>query len=83
MLQLASMQYAFAGDPKKALEILQRMYRDVAMATGSKGYVFNTNRAMAGLYIQLGDVAQAEAVLRRSLIFFGTNQHELPRTLAA
>ena len=67
LLQLASLQYAVAGDPKKALDILQRMYREVATAKGSKGYIFGVNRAIAGLYIQMGDVAQAEAVLRRSL----------------
>jgi CHAT domain-containing protein/tetratricopeptide (TPR) repeat protein len=67
MLQLAAMEYALAGDPKKALEIMQRLYREVATVIGSKGYVFNGNRSIAGLYIQLGDVAQAEATLRRSL----------------
>ena len=67
LMQLGSLQYALAGDPKKALEILQRQYREVATVKGSLGYAFNTNRLMAGLYIQMGDVAQAEAVLSRSL----------------
>ena len=67
MMQLQSQQYANAGDPKRALEIVQRLLRESAGQTGAKGYVFNANRAVAALVIQVGDVAQAEAYLRRSL----------------
>lgn len=67
LLQLVAIQYSTAGDPKKALEVLQRMSREIVNAPGAKGYVFNTNRSIAGILIQMGDVGQAEATLRRSL----------------
>jgi CHAT domain-containing protein len=67
LIQLASIQYSAAGDPKKALELLLRQLRDVAGLPGAKGYQFNANRAIAAILIQMGDVAQAEAYLRRSL----------------
>ena len=67
MMQLQSLQYAGAGDPKRALEIVQRLLRESAGAPGAKGYVFNANRAVAAILVQMGDVAQAEANLRRSL----------------
>jgi CHAT domain-containing protein len=68
MMQLLSLQYALAGDPKKALEVVQRQLRETANAQGAKGYQFNANRAIAAILIQMGDVAQAEAYLRRSLV---------------
>jgi len=67
LLQLQAIQYANAGDPKKSLEVLQRMTREIVNAQGGKGYAFNVNRSIAGILIQMGDVAQAEATLRRSL----------------
>jgi CHAT domain-containing protein len=67
LMQLAALQYAAAGDPKKALEIFQRMTREIAAMKGAKGYTFGVNRSIAGILIQMGDVAQAEATLRRSL----------------
>ncbi|MDB5516196.1 MAG: hypothetical protein JWQ17_2954 [Tardiphaga sp.] len=67
LLQLAGIQYAAAGDPKKALDVFQRMSREIVSAPGAKGYVFGVNRAIAANLIQMGDVAQAEATLRRSL----------------
>jgi CHAT domain-containing protein len=67
LLQLESQQYAFAGDPKRALEIMQKLLRDTASVPGAKGYQFNANRTVAAILIQMGDVSQAEAYLRRSL----------------
>ncbi len=67
MMQLQSMQYSLAGDPKHALEIMQKLLRESAGVPGAKGYQFNANRAVAAILIQMGDIAQAEAYLRRSL----------------
>ncbi|QOZ76075.1 hypothetical protein XH83_11835 [Bradyrhizobium sp. CCBAU 53351] len=68
ILQLQSLQYALAGDPKRSLEIMQRLLRESASMPGAKGLQFNTNRAVASVLIQMGDVAQAEAYVRRSQI---------------
>jgi tetratricopeptide (TPR) repeat protein len=67
LMQLAAIQYSTAGDPKKALELWQRQLRDIAGLPGAKGYQFNANRSIAAILIQMGDIAQAEAYLRRSL----------------
>jgi CHAT domain-containing protein/tetratricopeptide (TPR) repeat protein len=67
LTQLLALQYGAAGDPKRALEVMQKHLRDTANTPGAKGYQFAANRAIAGLLIQMGDVAQAEAYLRRSL----------------
>jgi len=67
LAQLQSLQYSVAGDPKRALEILQRLLRESVGTPGAKGYQFNANRAVSSLLIQMGDIAQAEAYLRRSL----------------
>ena len=34
---------------------------------GAKGYQFDSNRQIASIYLQMGDVAQAEAYLRRNM----------------
>lgn len=67
LTQLAAIQYSANGDPKRALEIMQRQLREVATMPGAKGYLFNANRSIAGILIQMGDVPQAEGYLRRSL----------------
>lgn len=67
LLQLQSLQYALAGDPKRALEIMQQLLRESVNTTGAKGYQFNANRSVVSILLQMGDVAQAEAYLRRSL----------------
>jgi CHAT domain-containing protein len=67
LMQLASLQYQVAGDPKKSLDILLQMQREIATARGAKGFVFVVNRSIAGTYVQMGDVARAEATLSRSL----------------
>ncbi|MCJ9735510.1 tetratricopeptide repeat protein, partial [Bradyrhizobium sp. PRIMUS42] len=66
ILQLQSLQHALAGDPKRSLEIMQRLLRESASMPGAKGLQFSTNRGIASALIQMGDVAQAEAYLRRS-----------------
>lgn len=67
MMQLQSFQYATAGDPKRAFEIIQRLLQEFAGTPTAKGYQFNANRSMAAILIQMGDIPQAEAYLRRSL----------------
>lgn len=67
IMQLQSQQYALAGDPKRALEVTQRLLRGSVGVPGAKGLQFNANRAVAAILIQMGDIAQAEAYLRRSL----------------
>ena len=67
IMQLAALHYQNAGDPKKAFELYQRQLRDIAGQPGAKGYQFGANRQIAGLLIQMGDVAQADGYLRRNL----------------
>ncbi|UFW44245.1 CHAT domain-containing protein [Bradyrhizobium sp. WSM471] len=66
MQQLLSLQYAAAGDPKRSLEVIQRLLRETATQPGAKGYQLSANRSVAGNLIQMGDVAQAEGYLRRT-----------------
>jgi len=66
LIQLAALQYSAAGDPKKAFELYQRQLHEVASQKGARGYQFGANRAIAGILIQMGDIAQAEAYIRRS-----------------
>jgi CHAT domain-containing protein len=67
LMQLVSIQYSAAGEPKKALEILQRLSREIANQPGAKGYQFVTNRQIIGILVQIADLPQAEGYLRRSL----------------
>jgi CHAT domain-containing protein len=64
--QFVALQYSNAGDPKKALEIYQEELREVNVA-GAKGYQFAASRLVCNILLQMGDVAQAEGYLRRSL----------------
>ena len=66
MQQLLSLKYAAAGDPKRSLEVVQRLLRETATQPGAKGYQLSANRSIAGNLIQMGDIAQAEAYLRRT-----------------
>jgi CHAT domain-containing protein len=66
LMQFAAIQYSAAGDPRKALELLLRQLRDVTGLPGAKGFLFNANRSVAAILLQMGDIAQAEAYLRRS-----------------
>lgn len=67
LMQLLSLQYAAAGDPKRALDIIQRLLRETATLPGAKGFQLSANRAVVGLLIQMGDLGQAEAYLRRNM----------------
>jgi CHAT domain-containing protein len=67
LMQLASAQYIAAGEPKKALEILQRMAREINNQPGAKGLQFATNRQIISILVQMADIPQAEGYLRRSL----------------
>jgi tetratricopeptide (TPR) repeat protein len=66
LAQFAGIQYSAAGDPKKAFEIFSRQVRE-ANVPGAKGYLFNGYRQISAMLIQMGDIAQAEAFLRRSM----------------
>lgn len=67
LMLFAGLQYATAGDPKHALEIYQRVLREAASMPGAKGFQFSTYRQMAGVVVQMGDIAQAEGYLQRAL----------------
>ena len=64
--QFLAVQYSNAGDPKKALEIYQQELRETNVP-GAKGYQFAANRLVCNILLQMGDLAQAEGYLRRSL----------------
>ena len=64
--QFAAIQYKFAGDPKHALEIFQRQLRDTD-TKGARGFMFGAQRQISDMLIRMGDLAQAEAYLRRNL----------------
>ena len=64
--QLLALNYFYAGDLKQALDIYVRMLRETDVR-GAKGYAFSTNRQISNVLAQMGDVAQAEAYLRRNL----------------
>jgi CHAT domain-containing protein len=65
MVQLAAVQYGSAGDPRKALDLYQRLLRDTANSPGAKGFVHIANRSIITLLLQMGDMNQAEGYLRR------------------
>jgi len=64
--QFLGLQYANAGDPKKALALHETQIRDTN-APGAKGFLFGAYFQISSLLIQTGDLAQAEAYLKRSL----------------
>ena len=66
LISFAAQQYSAAGDPKKAFELYQRQLSEVSNQRGGRGYQFSANRAIAAILIQMGDIAQAEAYLRRN-----------------
>ena len=63
--QFAGIQHGFAGNLKQALAVYQDQIRDTD-APGARGYFFNASRNVAGFLIQMGDIGQADAYLRRS-----------------
>jgi len=68
LVQFVVQQYAGAGDPKKALELSQRLL-SAASVKGAKGYALGANLQIAQIMIQMGDIKQAEAYLRRNDVF--------------
>jgi tetratricopeptide (TPR) repeat protein len=66
LAQFAGLQYSAAGDPKQAFAIFSRLIRDANMP-GAKGYLFNGYRHISATLIQMGDIPQAEAFLRRNI----------------
>jgi len=64
--QFAGIQYFAAGEPRQALAIFSRQIRE-ADAPGARGYLFGGFRQISSALIQMGDITQAEAFLRRSL----------------
>jgi CHAT domain-containing protein len=66
---LAAQQHAAAGDPKKAVEVYQRLIRETSNQRGARGFLIGANRAIATYLVQMGDIGQAEAYLRRSQPF--------------
>ena len=64
--QFLSIQKRTIGDIKGALQISQFMITD-ANRPGQKGYLFNAQRTVANLLVQMGDIPQAEGYLRKSL----------------
>jgi CHAT domain-containing protein len=64
--QFAAIQYLSAGNPKHALEILQRQLRDTN-TNGARGFMFGAQRQISDILIKMGDLAQAETYLHRNL----------------
>ena len=63
--QFAGLQYAFAGNPKQSLTIFESQIRG-SNVKGAKGQLFGGYRQISSLLLQMGDIEQAEAYLRRS-----------------
>jgi CHAT domain-containing protein len=64
--QFITIQKLSLGDIKGALQIAQFMITD-ANKPGQKGYLFNAQRAAAGILVQMGDIPQAEGYMRKSI----------------
>jgi CHAT domain-containing protein len=65
LIQFVALQYTTAGDPRKALDLYRRQLATSNMK-GAKGYAFSANRQVAIILLQMGDLAQAEAYIRRN-----------------
>ena len=63
--QFLAQLYTASGDPRKELEINQRQLA-ASNAPGARGFAFGANLKIAQISIQMGDVAEAEASLRRN-----------------
>ena len=64
--QFITIQKVAQGDIKGALQISQFMITD-ANRPGQKGYLFNAQRFAAAVLVQMGDIPQAEAYMRKSI----------------
>jgi tetratricopeptide (TPR) repeat protein len=62
----AGLQYSAAGNPTKALSIFQAQVQS-SNVKDARGQLFELYRQIAALLIQMGDIGQADAYLRRSL----------------
>ncbi len=60
-----AIQYAFSGDPKKALQVLLKSAQTFDVK-GAKGFLFNIQRHIVDRYIQLGDFNKAEVYVRKN-----------------
>lgn len=67
--QFAGLQYSAAGNPKRALAIFMHLVQD---PNTGQGFRFAGYRQISGFLIQMGDIAQADAYLRRSLALLET-----------
>jgi CHAT domain-containing protein/tetratricopeptide (TPR) repeat protein len=65
LLQGLALQYWYAGESRKSLDVFMRM-RSQSNVKGTMGYQFNAYRHIVERYIELGDLDQAEANVRRS-----------------
>ena len=65
LTQFLALQYWSAGDLKNALQTYLQLCRETNVA-GARGYQFGCNRQITNTLLQMGDVAQAEAYLRRN-----------------
>ena len=63
--QFAGLQYAAAGNLRQALAIFTKQTRDNNV-DGAKGYLFEAYKNISAILVQMGDLAEAEAFLRRS-----------------
>jgi CHAT domain-containing protein len=64
--QFISMQKLALGDIKGALQVAQFTVTD-ANRPGQKGYLFNAQRMIAYILVQMGDIPQAEGYMRKSM----------------
>ena len=65
--QLLVIQYSSAGNVTKALALLNAFETDANTRPGGKGPLFATYSSTVKLLLMKGDIAQAEAYLRRSV----------------
>lgn len=64
-LQFLSQEYSATGDPQRGLEINRRQLAGANVA-GAKGYALGANVKIAQILIQMGDIEQADAYIRRN-----------------
>src|SRR5262249_49273597 len=60
-----AIQYASAGDPKKALQVQLKSVQ-IFNGRGTRGFQFNAQRHIVERYIQLGDFNQAQVYVQRN-----------------
>ena len=63
--QFAGSQYLAAGNPRQALAIFSEQIRDTNVK-GGRGHLFGGYRQISAILVQMGDLVQAEAFLRRN-----------------